>query len=75
MINTDVTSTIIGRNIRNSIKGKHITQKQIANMADITECSLSRIIDGIQIPRLDTALRLANAVGVSLEDFVKGVEL
>ncbi len=52
------------------LKQKGLSQKQLANMSNITEASLSRYLSGILVPRIDVIRNIALALGVSVSYLV-----
>ena len=62
-----------GNCIRNIMTVKGMTQKELAAKAGITVSSLSRYINDKRIPYVDTAFKIAGALGVSVDELIKGV--
>jgi transcriptional regulator with XRE-family HTH domain len=54
--------------IKEILKEKGITGKEISSKIGITETSLSRIIKGVQQPRFDLLLHLADILDVDVKD-------
>ncbi len=52
---------------------RHITQKQLAEMVNVTESSMSYYLKGERTPRIDVLSRLAEVLGVSA-DYLLGVD-
>ena len=59
----------LGVNIRRYREQNHLTQDALADLAGVSVSTLKRILSG-QSPNLDTAIRLADALHVSLDDLV-----
>ena len=62
----------LGKRIRKYRKAAHLTQ---SNLAEIVECSdghISQIERAAGIPSLETVVRIANALQVSLDQLVVG---
>ena len=59
-------------NIKLLMKNKGYTQKQLAIKSRCTEASISKYVSGERTPTLKTAKRLAKALGVTLDDLIKG---
>lgn len=57
--------------IRKLLKERGISQKELAELADVTEAAVSRYLNDSRIFRAETGKRLAKALGVSL-DFLLG---
>lgn len=54
------------------MKKKGYTQKQLAINSGCTEASISKYVSGERTPTLKTAKRLAKALGVAVDDLIKG---
>ena len=52
---------------------RHITQKQLAEMANVTESAMSYYVKGGRTPRIDVLSRLASALNVTT-DYLLGVD-
>jgi transcriptional regulator with XRE-family HTH domain len=46
---------------------RHLTQAELASLADVSRDTISHLENGEQVPRTDTAHRLAAALGVPLD--------
>ena len=62
-----VNNKAIGRNIRNARKAQGMTQEKLAEIVDISPTHMSVIERGVKTPKLDTFVRIANALGVSAD--------
>jgi transcriptional regulator with XRE-family HTH domain len=51
-------------------KKKRITQKNLANALHISQTSVSKYETGEAVPDLETAVKMADFFGVSLDEFV-----
>ena len=58
---------MIGDNIRRIMKEKKLTQAQVAKLANISQSTLSNIINGLAEPKQQTKETVADAIGVPLE--------
>lgn len=47
-----------------------LSQKELAEKASITEASMSKYLSGGRTPRIDVVVKLANALGVSVNDLL-----
>jgi transcriptional regulator with XRE-family HTH domain len=56
----------VGERIKAARKAAGLTQEQAARAADITTSTFQKLEAGNQMPRLDTAGRIAAALGVPL---------
>lgn len=54
--------------LRDVLKEKNVTGKELAQMLNLTETSVSRILNGTQYPKLETLLSIANALQVDIKD-------
>lgn len=55
----------VGRRIKEAREKRHLTQEELAARIDISPTHVSVIERGTKIPRLDTFVAIANALGVS----------
>jgi len=63
---------MIGNNLRRLRKKKGLSQESLARLADISLNTLTKIESGFaQKPTIQTVVKLANALGVSLDKLVK----
>ena len=68
-INMDMI--VIGKRIKAARKHAHITQEKLAEIVDISPTHMSIIERGVKTPKLDTFVRIANALGVSADAFLQ----
>ena len=47
-----------------------LSQGELAERANVYQCSLSKYERGLQVPRLYTAIQLSEALGLSLEEYL-----
>lgn len=63
------------RSLENSLKvhraRKNLTQAELAGLADITRASVNAIEGGRMVPSILLALRLAAALGVTVDDLFR----
>ena len=57
----------IGARIKAARERVHLTQEQLAEIVDISPTHMSVIERGVKTPKLDTFIRIANALGVSAD--------
>jgi transcriptional regulator with XRE-family HTH domain len=62
----DETRRLIGARVRALRRERHLTQEQLAEMIDRTVDTISNIETGRLSTRIDTAVKLAAALGVTL---------
>lgn len=60
-----------GRGLKRTLKKKHITEKTLAERAGIRYGRLSRYVRGEAVPGVDTALKLAAAIGQTVEEIAE----
>lgn len=66
----DIDYRAIGNRIRAYRLERKLSQELLSEMADVTPAHFSHIERGNTKPSLPTLLRIANALGVSLDDLV-----
>lgn len=65
------TIPIVAKNIKRYRKEKGLSQDKLARLADISHAAIVKIESGgIQSPSIDTVLKVAKALGVSVEDLI-----
>lgn len=65
---------ILGDNLRNYRKQANLTQERLAEETDLSVVFISLLENGWRTASLDTMLRIAKALKVTLEDLVRGVK-
>lgn len=55
--------------LKEILSEKKITGKDLAERVGLTETSISRIVNGSQLPKLETLFKIANALDVNIRDF------
>ena len=63
----------IGARIKAARERVHLTQEQLAEIIDISPTHMSVIERGVKTPKLDTFVRIANALGVSTDALLQYV--
>lgn len=61
----------IGARIKAARERVHLTQEQLAEIIDISPTHMSVIERGVKTPKLDTFVRIANALGVATDALLK----
>ena len=62
----------IGKNIKKLRKQRDLSQDRLSKLADISHNTIIKIESGaIQSPTMDTAQKIAKALNVSIDDFIK----
>jgi len=66
------TILTIYKNIKKLRKVKDLSQDKLSRLADVSHATIIKIESGgIQRPTMDTAQKIAKALGVSLDDLMK----
>ena len=66
------TIPTISKNIKKLRKTKDLSQDKLSRLADVSHATIIKIESGgIQSPTIDTAQKIAKALGVSLDDLMK----
>ena len=63
----------IGNRIKTMRERANLTQEQLAELVDISPTHMSVIERGVKTPKLDTFVRIANALGVSADVLLQDV--
>jgi DNA-binding XRE family transcriptional regulator len=63
-----------GENLTRCREGADVSQEELGFRASIHRTEVSLLERGERMPRVDTALRIAGSLGVSLGDLVAGLE-
>ena len=63
----------IGARIKAARERVHLTEEQLAEIIDISPTHMSVIERGVKTPKLDTFVRIANALGVSTDALLQDV--
>jgi len=62
----------IAKNIKKLRKQRGLSQDKLSKLADISHNTIIKIESGaIQSPTMDTAQKIAKALGISLDDLIK----
>lgn len=63
-----------GRNLAEARNWEGLTQKQLGARVSMTQRHIAGLEGGQRCPRLDSVVRLAEAVGVQVRDLLYGIE-
>jgi transcriptional regulator with XRE-family HTH domain len=63
-----------GKNLNRARKRAGISQEHLAVLATLHRTEIGLLERGERLPRIDTALKLAGALGLPLEKLVEGIE-
>ena len=67
--------TVIGKRIRKLRKQKLLTQEELAERADISPVYLRYIETAKRTAKLDTYVRIINALGCTMDDLLQGYQV
>lgn len=67
-------SELFGRNLAEARNWEGLTQKQLGARVSMTQRHIAGLEVGERCPRLDSVVRLAEAVGVQVRDLLYGIE-
>jgi transcriptional regulator with XRE-family HTH domain len=66
------TIPTLAKNIKKYRKEKGLSQDKLSRLADVSHATIIKIESGgIQSPTIDTVQKIANALGIGLEDLTK----
>ena len=63
----------LGSNLLKARRRAELTQEELGRRAFITQAQISTLERGVNYPRVETLLRLADALGVPAGDLLAGV--
>lgn len=63
-----------GKNLHRARKRAGVSQEHLAVLATLHRTEIGLLERGERLPRIDTALKLAGALGLPLEKLVEGIE-
>lgn len=75
MSNRDKTLAAFGRNVARLRGERGLSQDKLAEKADLDRTFISGVERGLRNPGIKTVLRMAKALGVSVADLCKGVDV
>lgn len=62
----------LNENIKETLRAREMTQKQLASYLGMSECSLSRYLKGTRMPRPEDAQKIANFLGLYPKEWFAG---
>jgi len=65
---------LFGKNLARCREGADVSQEELGFRASIHRTEVSLLERGERMPRVDTALRIAGSLGISMDDLVTGME-
>ena len=69
---TDLDKQAMGRRLKAALEYRHMTQRELAYLADLTEAAVSHYVKGDRLPKTDIAIKICNILYVSLDWYVNG---
>lgn len=63
---------VMGRRLKAALKFRSMTQRDLAEKIGITETAISRYTTGSRVPKTSIAIKICDALGVSLDWYVMG---
>lgn len=57
-------------NLSRQLMKKGISQRELSIQTGIPEANISRYINGLRLPKLDTFIMICKALGVNLDDMI-----
>lgn len=64
----------VGENLARSRKAAGLSQEALSFEAGLHRTEIGMLERGIRIPRIDTALKIAHTLGISIDDLTEGIE-
>ena len=65
---------LFGKNLARCREGADVSQEELGFRASIHRTEVSLLERGERMPRVDTALRIAGSLGISMNELVAGLE-
>ena len=75
MVSRDKTLSAFGRNVARIRNEKGFSQDKLAEKADLDRTFLSGIERGVRNPGIKVVVRLARALGVTVDQLCRGVDV
>lgn len=72
MINTAINYERIGRRVQQLRKMKHLSQADLADLTEMSVAYISHIETGVKRASLESVVRIANALGVTVDQVLNG---
>lgn len=64
-----------GKNLREIRESKNLMQKEVAEISEVSRPFYSLLERGKRIPSMNTAKRIANTLGLTLDEFFEALNL
>ena len=71
MINDDAAKRILSANLSRLLDERGMSQQQLADATGENKMTISRIVRGIHVPGLGLASRIAEALGIHIDDLLR----
>ncbi len=75
MSKLDPVLSALGRNVRRQREARNLTQEKLAERASLDATYISGIERGLRNPGIKNVARLAKALGLSLSELCRGIDL
>ena len=59
------------KNIKHLLIDKHVTQRELAISANVSDAFLSMVLNGVKTPPFSVVLSIAETLGVTVDDLIK----
>ena len=69
-----MTKHSVGKNIKRYRRLNHVTQEQLSKMTCVPRTSIARYEIGMYYPPFENAVKIADALGIKVDDLTKEVE-
>ena len=68
---TEQQRQAFGKNIKHLLIDKDVSQRDLAEAANVSEHMISKVISGAKKPPFDVVIAIANRLGVTVDDLIK----
>ena len=69
---TTVETQNMAERLKAALEFRGLSQKDLAEMTGLTECCISRYVNNERVPRTDNAIKICDALNVTLDWYVNG---
>ena len=66
-----MTKDSVGKNIKRYRRLNHVTQEQLSKMSCVPRVSIARYEIGMYYPPFENAVKIADALGIQVDDLAK----
>lgn len=68
-----MVAELFAKNLKRELERSSLTQEQVAARAGIHRTQIGKLLDGEQVPRIDTMIKLEGALGLKPATLIKGI--